>query len=162
MINYLVTVVIYNKTPQESSTLSCISKIKDNPKFNIRILLWDNSPQPFSAQSMEQLQEMFPQNNCRYIYNNGNNLALSKIYNRTIEQANEEDVVVIMDDDSVFSQDLFFKATQAIEQNADVNLFLPIVKFNKSIVSPAYMRGFKGAFLKEVKPGKMQSPAEQQ
>jgi hypothetical protein len=50
---------------------------------------------------------------------------------------------------------MFEKANQAITINPSIDLFLPIVMFNNTIVSPAYMWYFKGHFLKHVNNGIM-------
>lgn len=154
MVKYFVLTVLYNKTPKESSTIVSLSTLPVDIKRDIRIVVWNNSSKDYSAAHKKELDGMLADYDTTYIFNNGKNLPLSVIYNRTIgEMLHDEEVLVIMDDDSIFGEDMFAKSTEAIERHSNIDLFLPIVYNGSDIVSPAYMNLFKGHYFKSVTPG---------
>ncbi len=156
MVKYLIIVVLYNKAPREASTLVSLSNMQVDMCKNMRVVLWNNSPSDYDATSKVELHNMLKEFKVDYIYNGGENLPLSVIYNRSIREfLDDDEMLVIMDDDSVFDEQLFRCASVNIAQNPAVDLFLPIVYNGNEIVSPAYMNGFKGHYLKHVSPGLM-------
>ncbi len=155
MKKFLIIVVLYNKYPQESSTIKCLSRLSATMKDNLKTIVWNNSPQDFDSEHRAELFTLLDGIEVCYKYNDGENIPLSVIYNRTIKEYLDTEFLVIMDDDSVFDESMFEKAIESIDNNPDIDLFLPIVYNGNDIVSPAYMRVFKGHYFKEVNPGIM-------
>lgn len=155
MVKYLIIVVIYGKRFSESSTLCSLARFDSFLQGRCRILLWDNSAEPQPNDEVTSFCHSLPDIEVQYRHNQGENVALSKLYNRSIQLLNDDEVLVILDDDSAFDDSLFHLADQAIAEHPHVDLFLPIVRNGKDIVSPAAMVGFKGHYLKQVEPGLM-------
>jgi hypothetical protein len=154
-IRYLITIIVYNKKLNESSTISSLSKLNLDIKGHSRVIVWDNSQERIESNSKENLSLLLDGIDSKYLFNNGKNVPLSIIYNHSIKLLNNYEYLVILDDDSEFNSEMFEKANQAITINPSIDLFLPIVMFNNTIVSPAYMWYFKGHFLKHVNNGIM-------
>ena len=152
---YFIIVVIYGKRLSESSTLTSLADAGNLLQGRCRLLLWDNSPMPSPSDEVEQFRSKVSDIDLTYRHNQGENVALSKLYNRSIALLQEDEMLVILDDDSHFDARLFSEADAAIAQHTDIDLFIPIVYNGEDIVSPAAMVGFKGHYLKEVKPGLM-------
>lgn len=152
---YLITIVLYNKNPEDSSTINSLSRLTTEIKNTLRIIVWDNSPMPFNDSQRNTLSNKLNGINTIYRHNNGENMPLSRIYNLTIKELQNNECLVILDDDSEFDNQFFEKATTAILKHDDIDLFLPIVHTSDNIVSPAYMYLFKGHYFKSVKPGIM-------
>ena len=133
----------------------CLSQLSAAMKDNMKVVVWNNSPQDFASGQKAELFALLDGIELGYKHNDGKNLPLSAIYNSTIKEYLDTDFLVIMDDDSVFDESMFEKALDAIEKNPEIDLFLPIVYNGNDIVSPAYMNMFKGHYFKEVNPGVM-------
>lgn len=127
MKSFLVTVVLYNKRPQEASTIMCLSQLSAAMKDNMKVVVWNNSPQDFASGQKAELFALLDGIELGYKHNDGKNLPLSAIYNSTIKEYLDTDFLVIMDDDSIFDESMFEKALDAIEKNPEIDLFLPIV-----------------------------------
>ncbi|WP_298936367.1 hypothetical protein [uncultured Prevotella sp.] len=155
--NYFILIVLYNKTPKNSSTIVSLSNIDKKFKPYIKCLICDNSKKQLDNKDMSELHYMLKNINHRYKHNNGQNKPLSKIYNDTINKLAENEYLIIFDDDSSFDSDFFEKSSQAIIHNKEINLFLPIVYDRGKIISPAKMIWFKGHYLKSITPGMINS-----
>lgn len=154
MPSYLIVIVLYGKHLSESSSICSLMASGNLLQGRCRLIVWDNSPTPCHPEEIESLQNRIGLA-LDYRHNQGDNVPLSVLYNRTIPLLSEGEMLVILDDDSVFDADLFTKADQAIHTYPDADLFLPVVRNGKDIVSPAAMVGFKGHYLQEVQPGPM-------
>lgn len=148
----LATVVIYQKKPAESSTLISLSSLKCQWKDHVRLLLWDNSPEPWDEGTTDQAKKMLglPM---EYRHNGGANIGLSTLYNRTIAELSDDEFIWLLDDDSHFDSSILEQMEKAVDECPAIDLFLPLVYSNHRLVSPAQMKLFKGRFLKEIKPG---------
>lgn len=155
--NYFILIVIYNKAPKNSTTILSLSQIDNKFKPYIRCLICDNSKNKLNPTQEDELKLMLKDIRYEYIYNNGLNKPLSKIYNETINKLLIHEYLIIFDDDSVFNSDLFEESSNSISANKGINLFLPIVYDNEKIISPAIMKGFKGHYLKNIQPGVINS-----
>lgn len=153
--SFYILIVIYNKNPEDSSTLVSLSKTDNSYKSNMRCLVCDNSRKEYNNQQKEALANMLKGIDYRYKHNEGENKPLSKIYNETIREIRSDEYLVILDDDSVFDSDLFRECSHAIDDNQDIDLFLPIIYNNGTVVSPAVLRGFKGHYIKNVVAGRI-------
>lgn len=154
MPSYLIVIVLYGKCLSESSSICSLMASGNLLQGRCRLIVWDNSPIPCHPEEIESLQNRIGLT-LDYRHNNGENIPLSTLYNRTIQLLSDQEMLVILDDDSVFEADFFIKADQAIHTYPDADLFLPVVRNGKDIVSPAAMVGFKGHYLQEVQPGPM-------
>lgn len=155
-VSFLSVVVIYRKKPRESSTLASLARLGDRWQDQVRVLLWDNSPEPWDNATVEEAKAWL-RLPLDYRHNGGENIGLSTLYNRSIREMDEHDYLWILDDDSLFEPAFIEKAVSAIQANPTVDLFLPIVRSNHLIASPAHLRLFKGHFYKAVTPGLMSS-----
>lgn len=153
--SFLILIVLYNKMPKESPTIVSLSKIDDRYKPNFRCIVCDNSKNIFDDQQKRELDCLLYGIEHQYIYNEGKNKPLSQIYNETIKMLYSNEYLVIFDDDSVFDSELFEKSCIAINENSDIDLFLPIIRDNRTIVSPAILKGFKGHYIKKIKTGRI-------
>ena len=108
---------------------------------NSKLIFWDNSP---SIQSVDFDGISFLQQ-VEYIHT-PENMSLSKIYNKVIQNNEGYDYLIILDQDSSFASDYFEKLNSGIEKHSDVNLFLPLVKSEQTIVSPGDYKIFKGSY----------------
>lgn len=153
--HYLVTIVLYNKFPKDSSSIRSLADIPEQQRAAIRCIVWDNSRHKLPVPQQESLSTMLRGIKYDYRHNKGANIPLSRLYNQSIRELAEEEYLVLLDDDSAFGPDLFAKYSQAIVEHPDMDLFLPIVHCDGKIVSPARMWWFKGSYLRHVTPGVM-------
>lgn len=155
MPHYFIVIVIYGKTLSASSTIASFAGFNDFLRGRCRIYVWDNSPVPSSNEEILEVRKGLDWSELTYHHNHGENVPLSSLYNRSIQLLQDDEMLVILDDDSRFDQQLFEVSDQMITQQPAHDLFLPIVRNGQDIVSPAAMVLFKGHYLKEVVPGPM-------
>ena len=147
MSKFLILIVLYECKVKES--LSYISLLKSSEYLSeSRLILWDNSP---SIQSIDTDNISFLQQ-AEYIHS-PENMSLSKIYNCVIQENEEYDYMIILDQDSSFSSDYLEKLNSAIIKHPSINLFLPLIKSEQTIVSPGDYKIFKGSYWKKEKYG---------
>ena len=148
---FLILVVVYKVDLEKSSTISSLKKNKEH-LHNSKILVWDNSPN--KSDKIESIKKEF--NHFEYIHT-GDNSSLSYIYNQTIHTNNNFNYMIILDQDSSFTEKYFISINSAIKNNKDINLFLPIVKSGATIVSPGDYKIFKGSYWKREQYGIIES-----
>lgn len=153
--SFFILIVIYNKNPEDSSTIVSLSNTDDRFKTNIRCLICDNSEKELDDTQKRKLDCLLKGLEYQYAYNCGRNKPLSEIYNETIKILRSEEYLIILDDDSVFDSDFFGKISHAIGENKDIDLFLPVIYYNDIVVSPAVLKGFKGHYIKNIKTGRI-------
>lgn len=147
-----ILIVLYNKKIEDSETIVSLAKIvKDIPNLE-QIIVWDNSKVLMTCNQQVALKETLSPINvdCK---GNGINTSLSIIYNETIKTLKENDILIILDHDSNIPIEYFTSLIESINMYVDVNLFLPIIKYNNSIVSPANSWYFKGSYWEKEKYG---------
>ena len=149
----LLTVVLYNKTLSTSDTLKgLVESSAVLKKVNADVLLWDNSKTSMSEKDIDELNRHISLN---YLHEPGNK-PLSFIYNTVIEKisaSNKYQYLVILDDDSKISIPYFEEIIAATTLNTSNLIFLPIVKNNQKIISPAKFYYLKGSYFKTINPG---------
>lgn len=156
MFKYKILIVLYNKIPEESETIVSLSDLKDNINDLAEILIWDNSIKSLSCQDLNSLGNLF--SGFKYEYrSDGKNTPLSVIYNSVIKELNEDQILIIFDHDSVINNSYFDTLFDADSKHSAVNLFLPIIKYDGVIVSPANLWYFKGSYWNEAKYGLVES-----
>lgn len=153
--SFFILIVIYNKNPEESSTIVSLSNVDDRFKANMRCLVCDNSKKEFDDAQKVKLDCLLKGTDYQYEHNDGRNKPLSEIYNETIKKLRSEEYLIILDDDSVFDSELFEKCSCAIIENRDIDLFLPVIYDRCTAVSPAVLKGFKGHYIKNIKTGRI-------
>ena len=146
MNNFLILIVLYECKVKDSSSYNSLLKSSEYLSES-KLILWDNSPSVQSINS--QVSEL---KSVEYLHTS-ETMSLSQIYNRVIKETNHYDYLVILDQDSSFSIDFFEKLNNAIFKNSTINLFLPIVKAEQTIVSPGDYKTFKGSYWKKEKSG---------
>ena len=147
MSKFLILIVLYDCKIKES--LSYISLVNSSKYLSdSKLILWDNSSsiQSIDADNISFLSDL------EYIHT-PENISLSKIYNRVIQENEGYDYMIILDQDSSFSSIYFEKLNIAIIKNSTINLFLPLIKANHTIVSPGDYKIFKGSYWKKEKYG---------
>ena len=147
MSRFLILVVLYKCKVKES--LSYISLLKSSEYLNnSKLILWDNSPEIRSV----EIHNLGFMKNIEYIHT-PENMALSKIYNYVIQEHEQYDYMIILDQDSSFSSKYIVKLNTAILKHPAVNLFLPLIKSEQTIISPGDYKIFKGSYWKKEKYG---------
>lgn len=152
MFKLKILVVLYNRLPIDSETIQSIIAAKNAVSHCAELILWDNSSCKLSDSELLVLDDILKGINYKY-YADGNNTYLSVIYNRVINEINQDDYLLILDHDSIFDQSFFIELIQAISNNPNVNLFLPLILSHNKIVSPANNYYFYGSYWKKIKLG---------
>tara|TARA_X000000368_G_scaffold418501_1_gene418452 strand:+ start:3174 stop:4007 length:834 start_codon:yes stop_codon:yes gene_type:complete len=144
---FLILIVLYECKVKDS--LSYTSLLKSSEYLSdSKLILWDNSS---SIQSIDTDDISFFQD-IKYIHT-PENISLSKIYNRVIQENKGYDYMILLDQDSSFSSDYLEKLNSAIIKNPSINLFLPLIKSQQTIVSPGNYKIFKGSYWRKEKYG---------
>lgn len=147
---FLALIVVYGTEPGRTSSLQTLLANKFD-RDRLRILLWDNSPDPKA--NAEELQR------AGLLYRSTpENLGLSRIYNRVIaEDLRAGEYLLLLDQDTVLPADFLAIADKAIEQHPDIDLFLPMIQANGNWVSPLdYCLGW-GRYWPSPRDGRMKS-----
>lgn len=144
-VKFLILVVLYKLSPEDSDTLLSLSKCKE-ALTNARILIRDNSPSPYTPAERATLGQLLGDTPYEYRHN-GQNEYLSTIYNQTIRELRADEYLVIFDHDSAFDAGFFAAALRAIHSHPSTDLFLPLVYCGDQLVSPSRMVLFKGSYL---------------
>ncbi len=146
--NIVFLIVLYKQKIVESSTLKSFSKIILPKGLNIKLLIWDNSPNS-QALTNETLSFNYPveYKHCP------DNFPLSKVYNVFFqENINENDYLCIMDQDSKFEVELINEISLVVNTSNPM-LLLPKIFHNKVLVSPSRIYWMKGRYIKELSKG---------
>lgn len=131
-------IVIYNKILDESSSCISISKHSD-------VVIVDNS-------ISETNNEFFCKDHGLIYISMGGNKGLSKAYNTAIARIIETDAIVILDDDTNVPDEYFIKVKQALIDQPDIDIFVPIIRGQDGIIySPNNYRFIKNELLKDPK-----------
>lgn len=122
MTRIAVAVVLYKTHPAESSTVTCLL---DQALRDFRVFLWDNSPQPLSSFDVGNLRSQFA--DLHYESTPGNQ-GLARIYNELLTRcANDCDLLIVFDQDSVFNKDYLITLARDYELNDAFPAYIPIV-----------------------------------
>lgn len=148
---FVILVVLYKLRPSDSETLRSLSRCTSLTADD-RVIVRDNSPEALEADGMRMLKKLLW--HVPYTYeHNGRNEALSVIYNQTIRTLKPGEFLVLFDHDSEFTDSYFTEAENAIRTYPQIRLFLPLIYCGKHLVSPSYLRMFKGSFWKKERVG---------
>jgi hypothetical protein len=134
-----VLVVIYNEYLAESLTLKSIDGIA-----GLEVLIADNSTSDYG-------NEKFALEHGYRYFSTGGNKGLSKAYNTVISTLEKNDeVIVLFDDDTTVDKAYFSVLKEAVEKYKDIDIFAPIVKDRKGILSPCVFNGIRGKRVKRL------------
>lgn len=140
----LILIVIYNTNITKAETIKSLLNSKEY-LVNNHLFIWDNSEK---AQDISIVKEIFNKQNIEVTYeHHPENLPLSKLYNNVINRFMYQnyDFLILFDQDSSFTKNLFFEFVNSYNKNKHISLFLPIIKFKNTIVSPTrkyFLKGF--------------------
>jgi len=143
---FLALTVLYKLAPSQSPALQSLARCLQSG-VDIRLVVWDNSPDRSSETDLAWLQQNLPGSVYRHT---PENLALSRIYNTIIREYLQQGKtspfagLFILDQDSSFGPELLDEAAEAMAAQPDVSLFLPHVMAEDAIISPAHMWGCIG------------------
>ncbi|WP_329832513.1 glycosyltransferase [Stenotrophomonas geniculata] len=139
--NLVILVVLYRMAPEDSPTLQSLGEVLRRPGgFSGRVVVWDNSPDSFGADSISGLDlSGFDRS---YIAC-PENFGLAKVYN-TVSGQVPGDLLLILDQDSMLPDGFLEILDREVSSNPACSLFLPVVESNGRCVSPGRLRVFKG------------------
>jgi len=140
----LILVVIYNESLSLSSTIKSLISNKTYLS-SVKLLIWDNSStkQDYSCDIEQYVNDI-------EIVHTPENTPLAKVYNIVREsKLKNEEFCLLLDQDTIIPDNYFTSLFTAIEENPNINLFLPIIKSHNHIVSPGDLFLFKGKYWEE-------------
>lgn len=143
-------IVAYGSDPMETMSLKTLLSA-EFPREQLRVLIWDNSPQPnVNHFVLRQLGVDY--------LSTPENLGLSVIYNRVIaEYLLNGEYLLLLDQDTLLPNNFLLICEAAVQQQLDIDLFLPMIWANNSWVSPlTYMMGW-GYYWRHPRVGRMAS-----
>ena len=137
MINLSVICVVYNVMPEECSTLTSIESLDlSYSDINIHINVWDNSTVGFGPDSLSFMGLPF------FYQHSSKNSSLAEAYNQIIKVDANADYYIILDDDSVITQEYFESVVIFI--NSCKQLALPKIFHSGKLISPGKIQGVRG------------------
>ena len=124
-----IVVVVYNKSVNDSLTLSSINKASLGPDI---VLVLDNS-------TKENNNSVLCEESAFAYYSMNGNAGLSKAYNKALDILPKDvDIVVWADDDTDFPSDYFEKLRNHCDVHNDSKVYLPVVLSKSMIISPSF------------------------
>lgn len=130
-------IVIYNKPLAESQTVLTL-----NAPDDVQVWVADNSTEDYDNRAFAEAH------GCRYV-DMGGNMGLSKAYNRVISMLDKSDGLICLFDDDTMVDSRYFQVLKEAERiHPEINLFAPVVKDGKGILSPCLING---VFCKRIK-----------
>ena len=144
-IKFLILIVLYKLSPEQSDTLKSLSQCK-LAKDYARILILDNSPKAYDTEQRRTMEEMLDGFAFEYRHNRRNEY-LSTLYNQTIQELQENEYLILLDHDSQFDLNFLEETKKSISAHPEIDLFLPLIYCDNQLVSPSRMVLFKGKYL---------------
>jgi GT2 family glycosyltransferase len=144
-------IVLYETKILESQTFQTII-VQDQSLFNLKLIIWDNSPVPVPNDELVQAKALYP---FEYI-STPINTWLSKVYNQIIS-SRIFDYIILLDQDSTMPNDFFSQLALGVKNYPCINLFLPLVINQGKLVSPGSFIFFKGRHWKRARTGLISS-----
>jgi GT2 family glycosyltransferase len=138
MVKLSVICVVYNIVPSKCSTLTSLESL-DLSSYDIKINIWDNSADGFGADSLSFM--VLPSS---YQHSNKNS-SLAEAYNQIIKVDSSADYYIILDDDSVITQE-YFEALMIFVKTGK-ELALPKISHSGKLISPGKIKGVRGVEL---------------
>ena len=146
----LIILVLYKKYLSDSISFQSLDKIFTKANISLDLFVYDNSPKAMVHPDQISYNNL----NIHYIHD-ASNSGLSKAYNEGYKAAKKlkKKWLLLLDQDTSFTEELFFTYFNAINKNRSIHLFAPFLIDKDSIFSPCkyyFKRGFK---LKHIEPG---------
>ncbi len=128
-------VVLYKCKVCESATAISLKNNKIGSCDANEIFVWDNSPNIIN--SLEDCKDFFETKNV-YFFHTPENTSLAIVYNTVISICSSADYIAIFDQDTMIKEEnLDSTLNRAIENNKDINLFMPLIRTSSgAIYSP--------------------------
>lgn len=121
-MNITAIIILYNSNIENSKTIQSLlsTNIKD---INLKIIIWNNGPNFLTEQECQKFSNIFSLKKIKLsIYEDINNVALSKIYNLFLNKENY-DFFSVLDQDSQLNEDFF----KNIEKNSNYDVIIPSI-----------------------------------
>jgi GT2 family glycosyltransferase len=142
-------VVLYKEDLDQSLSIQSLCSIIGSIDFEL--FVWDNSPVAQMPEQVEQLQLVIPR--LKYIYT-PENVSMARIYNQVTRWMDKKsEFLLLLDQDSIFSEEFLQRAFAAIHTHPKVNLFVPYIKVGDQIFSPGHYSFIKGKYWKTLSLG---------
>ena len=140
----LFIIVLYKTDIAESNTVKSLIAAAKELNSKDKLTIWDNSPQ---EQPREYLKQAVDALRIHTTYRHTpENISLAHIYNSAIAADSVHDLVFLFDQDSYFDSRYLSDMEAAVEANAAINLFVPLIKVGETVVSPGHFHYFKGKY----------------
>ncbi len=132
-------VVVYNKPLSQSQTIHSISGVE-----GIEVYIADNSTSDYGNKEFASAQG-------HHYFDMGGNAGLSRAYNHVISTLDKDDgVICLFDDDTTVDKSYFSELKSDAKIYKDIDIFAPIVKDKKGILSPCMFNGIRGKRVKRL------------
>ena len=142
MIEYYAVVVLYNKRVQDSITISCLMKLKEE---HLHIMVLDNSADDY----VEKNKTYFSDSLVTY-HSMGGNVGLSKAYNYALsilKNKSENDLVIWFDDDTPVKEE-YFDCLKKKAGDETYDVFAPVIYGQNGVIySPNESGWLKGKYI---------------
>ena len=142
MIEYYAVVVLYNKRVQDSITISCLMKLKEE---HLHIIVLDNSADDY----VEKNKTYFSDSLVTY-HSMGGNVGLSKAYNYALsilKNKSENDLVIWFDDDTLVKEE-YFNCLKKKAGDEIYDVFAPVIYGQNGVIySPNESGWLKGKYI---------------
>ncbi|WP_460881866.1 glycosyltransferase family protein [Pseudaeromonas pectinilytica] len=144
-MNVVFLIVVYSTVPSQTKTLRSLTALNfASSGITPRICVWDNSIYGFD-------DEEFISSHAIQRFHCGENTSLAKVYNKVIKELSDYDFLVILDDDTVITDDYLAGIKSAHAEAADIGI--PVIKLNGKIISPGILAGVHGKSIDNINPG---------
>lgn len=143
----LIIIVIYKRLLEDCESFQSVLEMPVGVA-NLNVFVYDNSPDSQQIKNYEGLTITY--------FHDEKNSGVSKSYNVGVEHANkgQKEWVMLLDQDTSLPKSILEKYYKAINDNSNINLFVPVLKLkNGSIFSPSRYRFKRGFFVDSIKPG---------
>jgi len=146
----MVVLVLYEMEIHDSSAVISLTTALQSIQQTTSIFIYDNSQNAHTHTLGENWQITYR--------HDPNNPGVSKAYNEGFKcaKAQNKSWMLLVDQDTEFEKNFFFKIEGAIKTNPDQKLIVPIMIDKKGIVSPFHFHFGRGIRLKNIGPGNYQ------
>lgn len=146
----MVVLVLHKMEVHESPTVISLTTALQSIQQRASIFIYDNSPHDHSYKLNEFWATTYK--------HDSSNPGVSKAYNEGFKcaKAQNKTWMLLVDQDTEFEKDFFFKIKHAIENNPDQKLIVPIMMDEKGMLSPFLFHFGRGIRLKKIKAGQYQ------